>query len=231
MKKYIIEPQFEYFLYDKIEQKCIRKFLHMYEIRDYISKKLGFKDDRNWSWKILNGSYMIEDLSMDFEIKYDELGAPVERYVIIDPDMKIFNYTEIVNELVAMHDNHQINFGIGKTYPGDAFNLPTRPRPIVRMGRKRRHKSRCTLIVNKAERVATNSNIKMEFYSDISDEIKDEHFIEIDPFLIKKAYNSMRSYRKALSKYGGYTYQRYTYGSSSCWKSRKISHQWKRTAI
>ena len=163
----------------------------------------------------------------------------ITKYVIIDENSNIFNYMEIVNELVAMHQGIDIKFGIGRTYKGPSITNPTlanqwkieRAKCGAISGFKRHHSGKRHLIVNKTERTACNSHLHDSHYSEMANEIFDELGIEVNPSLIKSAYNNMRHNRRYMSGdvwEDGYAQRDYRYGCYESWKNHKKTRQWNR---
>ncbi|MBO5435140.1 hypothetical protein J6A31_04890 [bacterium] len=155
-----------------------------------------------------------------------------QEFVIIDNLGRIFNYTEMINELRAHCNGVKINFGIGKTYSGDAYTEPKqRWYPYFCGGHYTSKGSGSSrLAVNKAERIANNSNLNDEYYGDIADEIEENLNVTINLRDIKTVYNSMKNKRRMLADKGWgsvYSEQFCKYGRPENWKNHKKSKQWK----
>lgn len=253
---YNVNNNTTYYLYDKCKNAYVRVFKSLVEIRNFVESKIRF---RCGAYYLPDNKYFeVKDLSMSFDIRYDivtktnftydedsgeyiprnvEYKVPVQEYVIVDKNLKIFNYTEMVDEIVCLHKNIRINFGLGKTYAGDSTTPITSLKRRRNMlgsysGAKWHHKGYYSsrLIVNKSERVDNNSNLNDKYYADISDEIEETLNVRVNPDMIKSAYNSMRSDRRALTKdvwEDAYTEQYFKWGHPENWKNHKKSKQWK----
>jgi len=244
---YIVNNSVEYWLYDKTKNAYTRKFDNMQELRDFIETCIVFHDDARYPYYNICEIeyYTVKQLSMSFEpvYKFYDIGFGMtyhdtRPYVIVDKNLKIYNYSEIVDEIVAKHKGLKISFGIGKTYKGNSF---TEKSPMNRYkarraamgvisGFKYHRQSRCNLIVNKSERIACNSHLHDNYYMSIADDIRDELGIDVDPKLIKSAYNSMRYDRRYAAGdvwEDGYDYHTYRHGCPESWKNHKKSKQWK----
>lgn len=222
------------YLYDTMRKCVLREFKSITEVRDYIDSLLFerlYLDDHAITMpsnltmslspividRFKYGDYWDED-----ENRYiPSFGRyQIYRYlVIIDENYRIFNYTEIVNELKAHYYGQRITYGIGRTYKGEAYTPPEYKRRYSYCSGKRRHRSRPHLIVNKRERVSS-LDVPDSVIKDISDEC------DIDKELVKKAYRSMRANR-AVCCIGDYDYE-YAHRSRSgrSWKDRKQKRQW-----
>lgn len=223
------------YLYDTMRKCVLREFKSITEIRDYIDSLL-FERLYLGDHAIAMPSNLTMSLSpimIDcFKYGADYWDEDENRYipgfgqyqiyrylVIIDGNFRIFNYTEIVNELKAHYYGQRITYGIGRTYKGEAYALPKYKRIYSYRTGKRRHRSSPHLIINKRERVSS-FDVPDSILQDISDEC------DIDEKLVKKAYRSMRSNRTAycMSDYDC-EYAHRSYGSRS-WKDRKQKRQW-----
>jgi len=246
---YNIKNNVRYKLYDKEKEQVVGYFDNMYEIRNFIESKIVFNNYVNFyslclEFSTFDSDYIIKDLSMDFIKRYRKVRVGVGAYktvphkhlVIIDTNGKVFNYSEIVNELVAIHRGNKITFGLGKTYRGDP-NTPKdwKNRPITYRGAlgykwHTKGSGSYNLVVNKRERA--NSQPKFhgnEVYADIMEEIAETSNIDVSIQMIKSAYNSMRVDRRNLANNvweDGYTYQSYKYGRPESWKNHKKTRQW-----
>ena len=228
----------EYWLYDKFNQKFVRKFSSMYEIREFIETSL-IKS------RCIFAYCPLIDLSMDFDLKflhrnYDgrsictnnaknedaDITIPIHRYVIIDKHNHIFNYTELVNEIIANSNNYSITYGLGKTYfkPMSTSTSVKQSYKFYDSGCKRVHASRATIKINKSERILTNTIHNMKYYDELADEIKNELNVDVSSNLLKSAYECMRGSRR--HEIGDYAEHNYKYGAHENWKKHKKTKQW-----
>lgn len=246
---YTVKNDVSYKLYDKEKGEVVGTFDSMYEVRDFVASQIVFHDDvrfdgLSFEFSTVDGYYILKDLSMDFEKRYRTVRVglrqsklvPYKNLVILTDNGGIFNYTEIVDELVAMHRGNKITFGIGKTYSGNPETPKNwRNRPIHyrgMLGAKRHPKGSGSykLIVNKRER----ANAQPKFhgngvYADILEEITEVTTADVNITMIKSAYNSMRDDRRKLSNNvweDGYTDQHYKYGRPESWKNHRKTRQW-----
>lgn len=241
-----------YFIFDKLKNAYIYSTESIAELRDFIKKRICFHGHASWTYIPKNKYFVTKELSMTLKPSYDYTWTTrsehdVEtdtwitheicvqhirpEYVIVDNHGRIFNYTEIINELIAYRNNAKITFGLGHTYAGPAVTKSSHTdKRRLWYGPKRHHKSRCHMIVNKAERVASCNNLNNTAYLDITDEINEELGVSVNMQMIKSAYNSMRSNRRMMASHvweDGYTDQYYRYGKPECWKNHKKTKQWK----
>lgn len=234
------EKQEIYYLYDKERGYCTRRFVNLFEVREFIKERLESKlHECLWPYNTINVkhpynlSMCIEDTYSAYERVHTVWDSTANDYkcntyieqvaynteVIISSEGRIFNYTEIVNELIAYSNHTNITYGMGHTYSGG--NKVKKGKVYARYnGQKRVHCNygRLSLPINVCARF---KNTKIETVSIVED-CKDCGY-DISETIVEKALR----HRKEEVTRRMYT-TRHRYVSTASWKTQKKTRQWQR---
>ncbi len=232
--KYPILTDNTLYLYNT-ETKTIEKtFKDIYDVRTYISKEIerereyGFDHILDFPKKLtmsLEPTTPIDFITREFS--YGLTHDSLRHLVIIDKNHRIFNYTEIVNELIAYDNKQQIAYGIGHTYKGPSFDATTKPKrirdtltPWLNFA-KHHYRSAPHKVISCREITET-----LDYPDDIISEIAEE--CDTQTHVVEKACKSMRSGRKSRS-IGYWDDEAYNYDRPyeiRSWKGYKRKAQW-----
>lgn len=232
----INENKVIWYLYDKQDCKVSKQFYHKYEIKKFLESRMRDSDmPENLSMTMKDEYKEYYDLiyspDTDKYYKYNSVYYLKNTEVIIDNYGRIFNYMEMVYEIVSKRTGVKINYGEGYTYSGNPC-MPksywNRPRKFWYCGSKPHGSSNGKLIVSMREAVQSY-DIPRQYYEEL---FLDDEPYDVDVKMLKKAMKSMRSYRRNLTP-GMWWDDRYTEeyvknGRPASWKRQKKRKQWER---
>lgn len=232
---YNIERKDTIFLYNKSRGMAIRRFDSLYELRNFIESKLleAKRWDNPYPTRPHGLSMSFEQTFMDaYEYNW-RLGEYVYRTyavnddVLLYPDWRIFNYTEMVNEIESHRVGCKITYGIGHTYKGN----PCDPSPKYRCrytdnGHKRAYRTHDCHVVFPLDEREDLSKIEKD---DLVEEIG-EMGVDVSPNIIKNINKKIRPHRVSVA---GSIHAAH-YEKSHCltphsWKEKKRQRQWMRS--
>jgi len=230
-----IERNETVFLYNKSMQEAVRKFSTYSEVRNFIEDRLRLSQQNFGleSYHPNNLSMTMEQTSRVFRLynpvsgHFSPVNVTTNTEVLLFPDWRIYNYTEMVNEIIAYKRGNQITFGKGYTYKGSPFEEPNNQRTWAISygnGHKinyRTHQARLIFPLKDRTEYTTGESI------DIIDEVS-EMGVEMFDNVLKNVKRKTRPSRvEKVFDIGSFHWED-SYSNSKSWKNKKRQKQWMR---